>query len=529
MVNASAVTTSDAAQRPKRLSCDRCHSQKVRCTRSESRKTGDCDRCLRKGAKCVYSSCLPKGRPSLYRATETAKSPEQTASQKPRAATSSTASSPDMCSRTDSLEGPMEEIVYCSPTVADDENNAHYEFDASADMGMHDQVFPPFPYQQDGVAGSGPGWGQDEHLHDSMSLDLAETTVPILPALLTRPLSSHRFDEYLVGMPETDSLGSSSIASLVDKQQQGLGISLDIRSGTSASSLPSGQSSVSGSCGISSYAETLRQNMTRLSQLSANSSQLLFFSKTFLLEVPEMLLPREDQDPPAQVYQVIKAVFKSVHSWVARGQRKADPATKWAPASARSHEFLHHVLSASDQLRDILRQLNLTSGARTPAAYPGTAFATSSISMDGEATAALSPQVPHETSQNHSIVCQLVISCASLLLNMYSVAFGALQRCLDMINTSSQGHVTSDEHDERLEASSRAHFQLVSVIQLCSYIFNRQNQAVETLLRNHSRVSRILMLREQESRQSVSFDAITGLKTEVEQQLKQLHQSLYRA
>ncbi|PLB50989.1 hypothetical protein P170DRAFT_474538 [Aspergillus steynii IBT 23096] len=113
--------------------------------------------------------------------------------------------------------------------------------------------------------------------------------------------------------------------------------------------------------------------------------------------------------------------------------------------------------------------------------------------------------------------------------NMYNVAFSALQRCLDMITTSSQGHVAPDEQDERLEASSRAHFQLVSVIQLCSYIFNRQNQAVETLSRNHSRVSRILMLREQDSRQSVSFDAIAGLKTEVEQQLKQLHQSLCRA
>jgi hypothetical protein len=55
----------------KRQSCDRCHDQKLRCTRSaNSHKNSPCDRCLRKGASCVYGHSLPKGRPSLYRLGE---------------------------------------------------------------------------------------------------------------------------------------------------------------------------------------------------------------------------------------------------------------------------------------------------------------------------------------------------------------------------------------------------------------------------------------------------------------------------
>lgn len=50
-----------------RRSCDRCHKQKLRCTRSENSKTNACDRCLPKRLTCVYSFSMPKGRPSLNR------------------------------------------------------------------------------------------------------------------------------------------------------------------------------------------------------------------------------------------------------------------------------------------------------------------------------------------------------------------------------------------------------------------------------------------------------------------------------
>jgi hypothetical protein len=52
-----------AAALPQRQSCDRCHRQKLRCIRNKD-NTDVCDRCLSKGAQCVFSSSMPKGRPS---------------------------------------------------------------------------------------------------------------------------------------------------------------------------------------------------------------------------------------------------------------------------------------------------------------------------------------------------------------------------------------------------------------------------------------------------------------------------------
>lgn len=54
---------------PKRASCDRCHSQKLRCPRRTSNDEDSCARCFRQGAACVYSSPLPKGRPRGTKST----------------------------------------------------------------------------------------------------------------------------------------------------------------------------------------------------------------------------------------------------------------------------------------------------------------------------------------------------------------------------------------------------------------------------------------------------------------------------
>lgn len=70
------TTTLPPTNQPKRASCDRCHSQKLRCPRRTPHDEDSCTRCFRQGAICVYSSPLPKGRPrgtksTTNRATET--------------------------------------------------------------------------------------------------------------------------------------------------------------------------------------------------------------------------------------------------------------------------------------------------------------------------------------------------------------------------------------------------------------------------------------------------------------------------
>ena len=56
-------------RQPKRQSCDRCHAQKLRCSRQGSGDPRLCTRCFRQNAECVYSTPLPKGRPSTHRLT----------------------------------------------------------------------------------------------------------------------------------------------------------------------------------------------------------------------------------------------------------------------------------------------------------------------------------------------------------------------------------------------------------------------------------------------------------------------------
>ncbi|KAI1155273.1 hypothetical protein F4825DRAFT_68864 [Nemania diffusa] len=66
---ATATATEPSSSSPMRQSCDRCHKQKLRCTRESSTNSGACDKCIRKRAQCIYSFALPKGRPSRYRAS----------------------------------------------------------------------------------------------------------------------------------------------------------------------------------------------------------------------------------------------------------------------------------------------------------------------------------------------------------------------------------------------------------------------------------------------------------------------------
>lgn len=53
------VQTVGGADPFRRLACDRCHKQKLRCSRDE---TG-CARCIKAGTECVYSTFTPGGRP----------------------------------------------------------------------------------------------------------------------------------------------------------------------------------------------------------------------------------------------------------------------------------------------------------------------------------------------------------------------------------------------------------------------------------------------------------------------------------
>ncbi len=409
----------------------------------------------------------------------------------------------------------MEEVIHVSPPHMTGDGE---QFGACGDqVEIREPDFSLLHFPADDFAGFSARWGDDHEdgAQDHMPLDLPESG-PLDPALLSASLSSHLlgFDDQFVGKPDVGVVG------FAQSQVPSLGAMSDIINASNASTIPSVQSTsttspVGTGAGSCRYAETLKHNMARLSQLNASASELLFFSKAFLAEVSDVVLP---DDLPAQAHQAIRAVFKSVNTWLGRGsQCKLDAAaatattTKMSPASTASHELLHHLLSVSDQLQDILRQIHLTcSGARTRV-----------HNADPEASSTASSPVPHESCQDYSIVCQLAVVCTMMLLNMYSVAFNALQRCLDIIKASSgrSRMMDSDDMDEHMEESSQTHLQLVSVIHVCSYSFTRQIRALETVLNSQAKRTTADAVRQS--------DAIVELNKEVEAQLTQLRQSLH--
>lgn len=72
-----------AAPRRRRMACDRCHSQKLRCLRTLNPNGQDCDRCLRLAGECVYSPSGRIGRPPLRQSRETHTGQKRPRSQTP--------------------------------------------------------------------------------------------------------------------------------------------------------------------------------------------------------------------------------------------------------------------------------------------------------------------------------------------------------------------------------------------------------------------------------------------------------------
>ncbi|KAJ2905399.1 hypothetical protein MKZ38_005497 [Zalerion maritima] len=72
------ISTQEGGSSTKRLACDRCHSQKLRCERNP-RASGDdpCQRCARAKAQCRYGPPLRIGRPSTKRRHSQTESPTQ--------------------------------------------------------------------------------------------------------------------------------------------------------------------------------------------------------------------------------------------------------------------------------------------------------------------------------------------------------------------------------------------------------------------------------------------------------------------
>ena len=481
---------------PQRQSCDRCHKQKLRCTRGNNNDGGVCDRCFRKRVQCVYSFSLPKGRPSVYRPSDgpitssisDPKSPglehetiNHTASNVDADADASSKMNVDAIQVTNpstnehsvlaglmdtSLDGSTGTWPWEDPSSWDD---AQLEIDWSS----HDLSYV------DAVLASPNVFGNNDSAQER--LDPPLPTHPPHPPCAPCPPSPHHPHAY----PHDQSGGCNS------ERHDG---SNKINMGNNIGGGGDGTTNMS----LDKYMNWPSLVIAQLSQLSTLLSTLRYSSYTLAnaAESSSSRLPSGRQIP-----LIDAAAFEVVAAWLAHGHDPANmnvnppvhasaqshlPYPSPAPEikSRGGHGILHDVFSASHRLLEVLRHLQVKNIAEqsstTSSAFTSSAAPSDQNSVHLRLTKGPWSSTPSSGSQQHShntmqIIRHLVMACEALLLEIYMAVLTALQHDAfygASMNTTALGDV-----------------RLVLVVQLCSYLIERQQQAVDLCLAPQSPLS----------------------------------------
>jgi len=203
------------------------------------------------------------------------------------------------------------------------------------------------------------------------------------------------------------------------------------------------------------------------------------------------------------------------------------------------HGILHDIFSTSHRLLEILRHLQIknivepfNSSTTTSASTPSAASPDQS-SVYLELTKGPWPSAPSSGSQQHCsntmhIIRHLVMACEALLLEIYMAVLIALQH--------------DAYHGASMNTTALGDVRLVLVVQLCSYLIERQHQAVDLSLAPLSPLSPLsisgtfpqkfdLSGSQQTVRPGPILDtadgeALSNLKNQVQQRLAHLRQTL---
>ena len=474
---------------PRRQSCDRCHGQKLRCTRTSDSQTGVCDRCLRQGAQCVYSSSLPKGRPSVYR---TARAPSNP---------------PEMPTMPATPELPCQYVAGHHPetTEANANNNTSgtaggsSNMNADVNININGNINPDAEMSDDALlAGAMEAWndmqvGKDpgsNHSNFHTALGYPQTDVSAAAA----------FDDALPGLlngqADGNSAGGVPLAALTRLYERGPGLGNDCFDSMMVSAGKNGPD-----VGIAQ----LSQLSTRLYMLDRSSRALAG-------------LPCPSRDGTSSPL-VDDAAFRSVVTWLLQVSASMNSHfrtehQKTALETTTTGDILHDAFSASHHLLEILRCLHVdvdlaSISTSTSTSTSSSSSASSSVGGGGggggggclNSWACITQQMLssrlnenqsgfeqskpsptyHPSGQQHSntVVRHLVIACHTLLLNTYTAVLIALQYDVDLRGSCFPA-------DDSAGGESLADIRLVLVVQLCSYLIKRQHQAVNLYLSSQS-------------------------------------------
>ncbi|KAJ5194234.1 hypothetical protein N7491_001570 [Penicillium cf. griseofulvum] len=356
-----------AVETPMRHSCDRCHSQKLRCVRASIENTGACIRCQRKHVQCIYSFSLPKGRPNVYKPIDADRDPPST---------------------------PLQPLTSPPPTSPG----------ATAGQSTIGSIKPSC------ISGI-PGLLMDWQLSPK---NATEDTDPGWAGPVPVQASPDRHDE----SQHTDGRGSVSEAS---------------SSGTDPDII-----------------------IGQLSQLSIRLSRLCHLAEELASPSRSSIQSGQERDWISSEPLIDAAAFDSVASWLTHGPTGISSFESTRCPNARPTQerdmktpggILYYLFSASHFMLDILRDLHPTAGAM-PTTGPS----------------------PMEPNPFDNVIRHLCISCHSSLMNVYISV-------LDVLG-----------HDAKLstqaDRAALGDIRLVSIVQICSYLTERQNQAIDLYLSN---------------------------------------------
>lgn len=136
----------------RRLACDRCHQQKLRCLRTANPDGEACDRCLRLSAECVYSPSCRIGRPPLRLSSEPSSDQKR-----PRARTTTRRNAPPMNS-TPRNESPQPEAAPMSEHEPPEMNTAEdFDMNDACNFDFLEFLNDPAPFDPGDTGMMDPG------------------------------------------------------------------------------------------------------------------------------------------------------------------------------------------------------------------------------------------------------------------------------------------------------------------------------------------------------------------------------------
>ena len=228
--------------------------------------------------------------------------------------------------------------------------------------------------------------------------------------------------------------------------------------------------------------------IAQLSQLSTRLSSLRYSSSNLAraAETSSCRLPNGRQSP-----LIDAAAFDSVAAWLAYGHDSAklnahpsvhtpaecegpDPNPALETNAAGGQGILHDVFSASHRLLETLRDLQAKNTIESFNSSTATSASTPSVAPSGQSSVYLGLTKGHRSgsirhgNNTKQIIRHLVMACEILLLEIYLAVLIAIQH--------------DAYHGVSMNTTALGDVRLVLVGQLCSYLIDRQQQAVDLCL-----------------------------------------------